>query len=340
MKKKHIVLIHIIFWIYIFNQSLFPLYIKIVENVVEHDYLRDVSVETLLGMTSFYSIYFLIPFMFRNRNKFVSILTALVLLAACTGFTVFSSVMIYKHIFRLPEKELVIDEVFIFYRLRAVIIIGIYSLLINFTIGWFRNQKLQAELLMQKKTSELALLRSQVNPHFLFNTLNNIYSLVYRKSNEAPEAVLKLSEMMRYMLYDSDSEKVSLNKEITYLHSFIELQKIRIHNKDFVEFNISGDTEGFTISPMLLISFVENAFKHGSKNVPQPGIIINLSVDRQKMIFAVTNFMKKNESSKDASGGIGLQNIKRRLELLYPGKHSLDINSNEEVYIVKLEIER
>jgi LytS/YehU family sensor histidine kinase len=336
MKKKHIVLIHVIFWIYIFNQSLFPIYIK----VVESKYLRDVTIETLLNMISFYSLYFLIPFFFKHRIKLVSVLVALVLIGACTGLLVACSFLTYKYIIRLPEKDLVINSVFIFYELRAVIIVGIYAVLINFTIGWFRNQKLQAELTMQKQTSELALLRSQVNPHFLFNTLNNIYSLVYRKSDDAPEAVLKLSEIMRYMLYDSNTDKVSLEEEITYLRSFIELQSLRIHDKNYVEFNISGNSEGFYISPMLLISFVENAFKHGSKNVARPGIIINLTVDTYKMIFVVTNFVRKNESSKDASGGIGLQNIKRRLELLYPGKHSLDTSSNENMYIIRLEIER
>jgi len=138
----------------------------------------------------------------------------------------------------------------------------IYSLLIRLAINWYENQKLQADFINQKQISELALLRSQVNPHFFFNTLNNIYSLVYQKSDDAPEAVMKLSSIMRYMLYDATTDKVLLEKEIEYLKSFIELEKLRLRNKDFVSLTINGSSEGLTIAPMILIPFVENAFKH------------------------------------------------------------------------------
>jgi two-component system, LytTR family, sensor kinase len=335
MKRKHIILIHIIFWVYIFNQSLSPLFI----NMVESNYFRDVFIDVALSIISFYSVYFLVPFMVRYRYKVVSVLTAVAMIIASIAVRTLFSLLIYKYIVQLPEKELVIDRVFFWYEVRSAVIIGIYAFLINFTISWFRNRKLEAELIMQKQASELALLRSQVNPHFLFNTLNNIYSLVYRKSDDAPEAIMKLSEIMRYMLYDANTEKVLLDKEITYLHSFIELQKLRLHDPDFVEFNVSGKTEGLTISPNLLISFVENAFKHGSRNVQEPGIIINLTAEPGKMCFTVSNFVRKEESIvKDSVGGIGLQNIRRRLELLYPGTHSLEIINSEEIFIVKLEI--
>lgn len=267
----------------------------------------------------------------------VSVLIAVALVIGGIAVRTLFSFLIYKYIVKLPEKELIIDRVFFWFEVRSSVIFGIYAFLISFTISWFRNRKLESELIMQKQASELALLRSQVNPHFLFNTLNNIYSLVYRKSDDAPEAIMKLSEIMRYMLYDANTEKVPLDKEITYLHSFIELQRLRQHDPDFVEFIISGKTEGLTISPNLLISFVENAFKHGSRNVQNPGIIINLSAQPGKMCFTVTNFINKEEAIvKDSAGGIGLQNIRRRLDLLYPGTHTLEIEQNEEIYKVNL----
>jgi LytS/YehU family sensor histidine kinase len=188
--------------------------------------------------------------------------------------------------------------------------------------------------------SELALLRSQVNPHFLFNTLNNIYSLVCKKSPDAPEAIMKLSSIMRYMLYDTNTDVVLLEKEIEYLGSFIELQKLRIRHTDFVELRIEGEVGNKTIAPMLLIPFVENAFKHGSKTGPSPGIMIHLVVSPHQLLFEVTNHLKKNYiGSKDILGGIGLQNINRRLELLYPGKHSLESTQDNDLYRVKLLIQ-
>lgn len=203
----------------------------------------------------------------------------------------------------------------------------------------FQAQQLKNELTAQNQTSELALLRSQINPHFLFNTLNNIYSLVYQRAESAPEAVMKLSEIMRYMLYEATSEKVLLQNEINYLKSFIELQLLRIKNRDFVAFNVTGNVGSRTISPMLLIAFVENAFKHGVKRGINPGIIINLDVLDNSINFEVFNYCGKNDSlSKDATGGIGLANIKRRLELLHPNKFTFDIINGEGVYHVKLSI--
>jgi two-component system LytT family sensor kinase len=191
--------------------------------------------------------------------------------------------------------------------------------------------------MLEKQSGELALLRSQINPHFLFNTLNNIYSLVYKKSDDAPEAVMKMSSIMRYMLYDATTDKVLLEKEIEYLKSFIELEKLRIRHKDFVELNITGNVEGRTIAPMLLIPFVENAFKHGSRSVTNPGIRINLSIGPKQILFEVSNHVRQNgTATKDEVGGIGLTNIRRRLNLLYPGKYQLDINQNEDMYLVNL----
>lgn len=204
----------------------------------------------------------------------------------------------------------------------------------------FQAQQLKTELTAQNQTSELALLRTQINPHFLFNTLNNIYSLVYQRSDDAPQAVMKLSEIMRYMLYEATSEKVLLQNEINYLKSFIELQLLRLKSKEFVSFNITGNVDNRNISPMLLIAFVENAFKHGVKRGINPGIMINLDVSDRTINFEVINYCRKNDiSNKDTTGGIGLTNIKRRLELLYPNKFALDILNNDDTYHVKLQIE-
>jgi LytS/YehU family sensor histidine kinase len=151
---------------------------------------------------------------------------------------------------------------------------------------------------------------------------------------------MKLSSIMRYMLYDATTDKVLLEKEIEYLKSFIELQKLRLRQQDFVEITIHGNPNGRTMAPMLLIPFVENAFKHSSKNSPHPGIRINLFIEPEKIQFIVANHIRKSpETAVDPSGGIGMHNIQRRLDLLYPLKHSLVITEDQDIFTVKLVIE-
>lgn len=202
---------------------------------------------------------------------------------------------------------------------------------------WLKNQRIKNELEKQNIKSELALLQNQVNPHFLFNTLNNIDTLITKDKDKASDSIMKLSEIMRYMLYESNTEKVLLEKEIEYLKSYISLQQLRLKKQNFVKFTIEGDLKGRTISPMLYISFIENAFKHGVKNIDSPGIIIKLIVNKQNIQFEVINYFSENQDiNKDKTEGIGLNNVKRRLELLYPNKHKLNITKENSKFTAKL----
>jgi len=340
MKKKYKILIHIVFWIYIINQGLFPFYVNKVDPAVLENahYFHDFFLSNLLNLFSFYSIYLSFPVLIRMKFKPLSILSIILLIGLILIIRLPLGFAYWKYVVQLPEKDLAIESIWIWNELRMTIIMGFYSVLIRFMIDWFDSQKLKDELINQRQSSELALLRSQVNPHFLFNTLNNIYSLVYKKSDEAPSAIMKLSRIMRYMLYDSNSDIVPLEKEIDYLRSFIELQELRINQAGYVEFKIEGSTENRTIAPMLLIPFVENAFKHGGKN-HSPGIIIHLNCTQSQISFEVRNYKKKNLMARnDEIGGIGLQNIKRRLDLLYHGKHTLVIEDSQEMFAIKLDI--
>jgi two-component system, LytTR family, sensor kinase len=338
MKRKYKILVHVFFWIYIINQVLFPYYIQ---KVTEEFYYKDIIIYLFVGLITFYSIYFSLSFLFFLKNKWISVILGLSLLTILVFTRVGIEFVFWKYISPMKDgKPILVDNPWIFNSVRLVIINAIYAVLIKLAIDWYEAQKLKTELINRNQASELALLRSQVNPHFLFNTLNNIYSLVYKKSEDAPEAVMKLSSIMRYMLYDATSDKVLLEKEIEYLKSFIELQKLRLRQQDFVEINIHGVVNGRTIAPMLLIPFVENAFKHSSKNAPNPGIRINLIIEPQQIQFIVTNHIRKSsETAGDPSGGIGLHNIQRRLDLLYPGKHSLVITEDQDIFTVKLVIE-
>jgi hypothetical protein len=341
MKKKTVIIVHIIFWFYILNQVLYPFYSGQLEpNYLENNkYLKNVFITTVLNFITFYAIYFSIAPLMRFRNKILAIFTGLGLITVLIAFRVPTDYFFWKFFGGLTKKEMTFEWNWVWNDLRAVIITGIYSILIFFMIKWFEAQKLKDELINQRQASELALLRSQVNPHFLFNTLNNIYSLVYQKSDDAPAAVMKLSSIMRYMLYDATTDSVPLDKEIEYLKSFIELQGLRIKHADFVSLQIQGSTEDRTIAPMLLIPFVENAFKHGSKT-QRPGIIIRLMTSQGRINFEVSNYLRKTAAEGDnQASGIGLANIRRRLELLYPGKYQLTITREDEMFRINLEIE-
>ncbi|MBN8822420.1 MULTISPECIES: sensor histidine kinase [unclassified Spirosoma] len=224
-------------------------------------------------------------------------------------------------------------------RFYAVYAVGL-GLAFKVIEDWFVHQQERSELVNERNTAELAFLKSQVNPHFLFNTLNNIYSLAYTKSDAAPGAILKLSELMRYMLYDSNGQhggtgRVPLSKEVDYLKNYVELEKLRVANAN-VLFSVEGNTDLFRIEPLLLVSFVENAFKHGDLADPNQPLVLDLSIRNGRLRFDTLN--KKANRQTDASGGIGLTNVQRRLALLYPNQHTLHITNDGDSYACSLEL--
>lgn len=206
----------------------------------------------------------------------------------------------------------------------------------KFAVDWFLNERVRKNLESEKLIAELAFLRSQINPHFLFNSLNNIYSLAYQKSDKAPEAIVKLSEIMRYMLQESNEARVKLAREIRYLENYIELQKLRFKGPTYVNLDIHGDYSEQNIAPLILISFVENAFKHGIALDPENPIKINITINNNHLTFEISN--KKSSLNKDESSGIGLNNVKRRLDLLYSGKYELQIDESNNIYYSKLHL--
>ena len=210
------------------------------------------------------------------------------------------------------------------------------SIVLKFSIAWFLNERIQRDLENQRLTAELAFLKSQINPHFLFNSLNSIYSLAYQKSDNTPGAILKLSEIMRYMLYESNDNKVALEKELQYLQNYIDLQKIRFGKNAFIDFKIEGEVGDQRIVPLLLIAFIENAFKHGVANDAATAIQLLIRIDATTLYFFIRN--KKHANNRDAVGGIGLSNVKRRLDLLYPRKYSLEIRDEIDTYTCELSL--
>jgi hypothetical protein len=195
------------------------------------------------------------------------------------------------------------------------------------------NKCLQAQL--QLKEQELKFLKMQIHPHFLFNTLNTLYGFALKKSEKAPEMILKLSNLLDYILYQVDKPFVFLQDEINHIDDYVSLEKYRFQEGLHIIFHKNLMDEKFQVPPMLLLPFVENAFKHGTQIDGVVKININLKVDENRLNFAVENTAKNNKNSKK---GIGLENIRKRLEMLYPKKYFLKISQEEQVFKVNLKI--
>jgi two-component system sensor histidine kinase AlgZ len=193
---------------------------------------------------------------------------------------------------------------------------------------------------MRSLTAELNYLKSQINPHFLFNTLHNLNSLVYAGAKNANEVIIKLSNIMRYMIYESGKERVALSSEIEYMNDYIHLESIRLNNSFKLDFTITGPVEKINIAPLMLITFLENAFKHGvSDQEPDCWIDVKLSVDSRQLTYRVSNKKIRNVKQNKLKSGFGLDNVKKRLELSYPDKYALVVDDREDTYSINLTLQ-
>ena len=239
----------------------------------------------------------------------------------------------------LISKDFYVAKNFFAFNFSPVLFILTASTVYRLITDRTKAEKLHKETQYENLKTELSLLRSQVSPHFMFNVLNNMVSLARKNSGLLEPSLIKLSLLLRYMLYETQ-EKVSLHKEIEYLQSYIDLQQQRFGTKltlSFTKDNVDGD---YSIEPMLLIPFVENAFKHGTGMIENPQIFVSLSVEKGLLSFQVRN--RYNEGSteiKDDASGIGLANVQRRLNLLYASHHSLLITNKEDWFVVSLQIQ-
>ena len=309
-----------------------------------------------------------IPAKFFSGLLFLSPLGLSVILPALLGFytsysILFDKFLKTKRIFKLFLFEAacafiiaMITEVIIYlifnhkrinWNLNDVITLGLLLSLIAFAngamglvlkgfINWFNDIKFKLELTKKNYEMELALVKSQINPHFLFNTINNIDVLITKDAPRASAYLNKLSDIMRFMLYETKPEKIKLHKELTYIEKFIDLQKIRTTNENYINYTITGDPTNFMIPPMLLISFVENAFKHSENKKVENAINIHAEIEKEKLLFECDNAYNENTKITEVESGLGSELIKKRLALLYPGKHVLQITNNNGMYKVAL----
>jgi len=334
---KHIRLIaHVAFWLGYFF-------------VVCYTFSRVFNLEVVIARSAIISsfhipmvylhLYVLLPRLFKKKKYLaycISVVSLIVFTIPLKTFVVFT---VFGDYFDQVEVE---DDF-------PIVINNIISssVLLVITTGlWYAEQgilnlRIREELKRVKLESELQLLRNQINPHFLFNVLNNIYSLSYTGSKKAPEAILKLSGMLRYMLYDCQNDEVSLNEEVTYLHNYIELQKVK--SGDFIDmsFSVEGRTEGVIVPPLLFIPFFENAAKHGELDQRKKGYFkALLSVGTDEIAFKCSNPVKRNDANRLEPGGIGLTNVRSRLDLIYQDEYKLNATIEEGVFNVDLKIQQ
>jgi len=218
--------------------------------------------------------------------------------------------------------------------------VGGIALSIKLLIYWYQQKKLTIEAEKRKTEAELQLLKAQLHPHFLFNTLNNLYSHTLEASPRSPEIVMKLSELLRFMIYESNTPKIPLTKEINLLQNYITLEELRYGDRLDMSITITGNVENYQIAPFLLLPFLENAFKHGtSKQLDQCWISMSLSVENSVMYFKLVNSLESQSEEENLKvGGLGLQNVQKRLELLYKNKYTFITCKLEEVFVVDLEL--
>lgn len=336
--KKHVnIVYHFVFWMVVWA---LPLGLTLTNSPeMNHSWRIHILYANSFTLVAFYFSYWLVsPFLFRNSSWLYGALfflgaALIVNLLKFSGYWILDPLMdnLLQKAKLLTWPRLLADAV------NTMMIMGI-ALLIRLTLNYYRERQQRADELVHQHSTELALLKAQVNPHFFFNTLNNIYSLVYKKSDDAPAALLKLSEIMRYMLYDSKSDLVPLEKELLHLENYLELEKLRLLDHSFISYKVKGDTSGIMVPPMLLLTFVENAFKHGKKKVEHPGIIIRVRVGLEELNFTVINYTLDHPDVHQKTGGIGLQNVTRRLELLYQNQYDLEITHLKNQFKVSLSL--
>ncbi len=289
---------------------------------------------------TYFNIFYLIP-KFVLKRKFLSYIVSLIL-ALATVYVVRTGLNFYLVTENIWPEAVGNQNAFSFNHILAVIIGELYVVAlvtaIKLTVDWITVRKKNESLRELQLQTELKYLKSQIQPHFFFNTLNNLYALIIEKSEKAPDVVLKLSEIMQYVIYDVKEAKIGLLNEINYINSYLELEELRHGNKVTSKIEIKGDIDDITIPPLLLLPFIENCFKHGFKNNDDITLKIYFeNLKNEQLIFkAENNFNLHNKVTK--KHGIGIENIRRRLELLYKNKYSLETKIIDNTYNVILKI--
>lgn len=331
---------HILFWL------AFITFFAVLYGSFNEDYFKQFQIQLLYLpeklLATYLTIYFLLP-RYLLKEKYLTFFSLLGLILLISGYIHWVTAYFIEIPLFWPEADwgplwypnkILKSATYVY----PVVVL---ATLIKFFKHWYKYQQATQQLVEDKLSAELKFLRSQIHPHFLFNTLNNLYALTLKKSDTAPEVVLKLSHLLNYMLYECNTDRVPLSKEIELIENYVSLEKLRYGDRLDVSFNVSGLNGDHVIAPMLILPFVENSFKHGvSDETDNAWVSIDLAIKNGQMILKIDN-SKSNDISHDGQKyreGIGLQNVKRRLQLSYEGNYDLKILDTDESYLVVLKI--
>lgn len=326
------VLQHILFWCLSFLVLLNVL--KVSAEVKPIDLIYAGIFHIPIVLVVYLNLQLLIP-MLLEKSKYLLYLLAVVIL------------IVSGSVFYLELFDRWIDFVFegyyfiafySFWDISLYLVIYLFtSSLLHLARGWFQLQEIETE----RNRAELKALRSQINPHFLFNSLNSIYSLARKNSNEVPAKIIQLSDLLRHSIYDSEQDLIPLQKELDMIRNYIDLQNLRTAQTEIIQLNVSGDPDSLLIAPMVILPFVENSFKHGLKGgVEDTFVKIEIQISDYQIHFLIENRKGKAISIiNKEKGGIGIVNVQKRLSLLYPDRHSLTIKDKGNIFSVHLQLQ-
>ena len=326
--------LHVLFWLF------YVLFFGLIYGKYGNDYgwyfFESLCMLPFIMITTYTTIYGILPFYLKKRKLFLSVLFVVVL--------IFTAVLCERIFLRVINSlpitfDTLFGITFLYLILETNFMVGI-AFAIKTVQKWLVQQNEKHEMEKKNLETELSLLKSQLHPHFLFNTMNNLYALSLEQSSKTSEGIAKLSALLRSVLYECNEKEIPLAKEIELLGNYIDLEEIRYDNLININFEISGEVDKVKIAPMLLFTFAENCFKHSDiKQNEEHYIKMKVVVNRNKFDFYAENSKLPGvEVGRSKKEGIGLNNVSKRLELIYPGKHSLKMTNLETKFIVRLSI--
>lgn len=330
------IFLHILFWL--FSYFIFSQIFKISDEVTRIDYIFSGLFHVSLLFGVYINIMFLIPKLF-SKKKYLIYFIALV---ATILLSIILNLITFDWLADIVFPDYYFVSHFDFLEIGTFMVIYILiTTLLKLSQSWFELQEVNKRITRIEKEnikSELNALKAQINPHFLFNSLNVIYSQAIKKSNKTPNAIIQLSDILRYVIYDSTKDKVSIETEIKLIEDYIELQKFRIDTTSHIKFEHKVQNENCKITPMLLLPLVENSFKHGIKGeLDHTFVNIKLEANINNILFEIENNKGIGETvESDGNSGIGIANIRQRLTLLYPNKHKFEIEETTTIFKVNM----
>ncbi len=337
---------HLLFWIMcvLFFSAIYGSYWDSGIPFKPHAFIDAIIYLPLHMFMSYMIIYFLFP-RYLFKGKYLSLVAGIIILIPVTAILSFVTshwiIDPFHQSIGIAARKHSLFSGFLA-GLRGSNTVAGFAVAIKLMKYWYIKKEENTQLEKEKLKAELEVLKGQLQPHFLFNTLNNLYSLILQQSKQAPEVVLKLSELLRYMLVETANSKILLTKELSIIKNYIVLEQIRFGNRLDLSLTIEGNLEDIEIEPLLFLPLVENAFKHGANEMlDHAWISLNISASESYLNFKLIN--GKPATAKQEVGistGIGLQNLRKRLTLIYPGRHTLKILEEEEKYMVSLQLQR